>query len=296
MKGIILTNSFYLTQNTIYQSERLASELTYLGVDMRVLANSNAAFVDGKDIQSQFADCDFCIFLDKDKYVSAMLEKLGVRVFNSHKAIELCDDKMETYIKLSGCDIPMPRTVSGLMCYNRDCQPTAEYYDKVEELVGGYPIVVKDCCGSLGTGVFLASNRAQLEELVRQEVGKPYLVQQAIATSFGRDVRVIAVGKKVKAAMLRQSNKDFRSNLGLGGSANEFVLSQEWRELCEKVATILDLDYCGIDVLFGENNKPVICEVNSNAFFGGIEKASGENIAHAYARLILDEMQNKGKK
>ena len=39
--------------------------------------------------------------LDKDKYISLMLEKAGLRLFNSSLAIELCDDKMLTHIILA---------------------------------------------------------------------------------------------------------------------------------------------------------------------------------------------------
>ena len=56
------------------------------------------------------------------------------------------------------------------------------------------------------------------------------------------------------------------------------------------MANLIDLDYCGIDLLIGENNEPILCEVNSNAFFGGIEKVTGENIAKCYVEYIIKEV------
>ncbi len=58
------------------------------------------------------------------------------------------------------------------------------------------------------------------------------------------------------------------------------------KELAIKVAEILKLDYCGIDVLFGKNG-PVICEVNSNAFFYAFENATKINVAEKYAGYII---------
>ncbi len=34
-----------------------------------------------------------------------------------------------------------------------------------------------------------------------------------------------------------------------------------------------------------------VCEVNSNAFFGGIEKTTGINVARAYAEHVVKEMK-----
>jgi ribosomal protein S6--L-glutamate ligase/gamma-F420-2:alpha-L-glutamate ligase len=82
---------------------------------------------------------------------------------------------------------------------------------------------------------------------------------------------------------------DFRSNVELGGSASAYQPSKEVIEICEKTAQVLGLDYCGIDVLFGEDG-PLICEVNSNAFFGGMESATGVNVAKAYAEYMCKKV------
>ncbi|MDE6667605.1 MAG: RimK family alpha-L-glutamate ligase, partial [Clostridia bacterium] len=51
-------------------------------------------------------------------------------------------------------------------------------------------------------------------------------------------------------------------------------------------------DYCGIDVLYGENGGYLVCEVNSNAFFGGIERVTGVNVARLYAEYICSKIYN----
>ena len=87
--------------------------------------------------------------------------------------------------------------------------------------------------------------------------------------------------------MLRKSDSDFRSNAELGGKGYIFTPSESFIALAEKVATVLDLDYMGADFLFGSDGEPILCEVNSNAFFGVMEQVSGVNVAKAYAEYII---------
>ena len=51
---------------------------------------------------------DFAIFWDKDVYLCRSLERLGVRTFNSAKAIENCDNKIRTAELLMGAGIRSP--------------------------------------------------------------------------------------------------------------------------------------------------------------------------------------------
>ena len=98
---------------------------------------------------------------------------------------------------------------------------------------------------------------------------------------------MIVIGGKAVVGMLRKSKGDFRSNIELGGVGEKIQLPKAVIDLAEKVAKLLDLDYCGVDVLIGEDGY-YICEVNSNAFFGGIENVTGVNVARAYAKYVTD--------
>ena len=119
MKGVILTNAYKDIPQTRSQCARLKEELEKLHVSIDIMRNDffAANITSGGDIASKLSGYDFCIYLDKDKYISYMLEKEGIRLFNSARAIELCDDKMTTAICLSGSGIPMPETLPGLLCY-----------------------------------------------------------------------------------------------------------------------------------------------------------------------------------
>ena len=75
-----------------------------------------------------------------------------------------------------------------------------------------------------------------------------------------------------------------------GGTSEKITLDKKWVEIAQNVSKLFDLDYCGIDFLDDGTDTPVICEVNSNAFFEGIEKTTGVNVAKAYVEHILNNL------
>lgn len=287
MKGFIVTNAHYMGDNTAVQAKRINAEFASRNIDVEIVQNKNLVHIgsDGKIVCALKGD--FCIFLDKDKHSSYMLEKAGLRLFNSAHAIELTDDKIMTHVALSGHGIAMPETFSSPLCYTSDNYPEflGEMLDSLD-----FPVVVKEAFGSLGKQVTLAQDEAELRTLRKALIYKPHLYQQAITTSMGRDVRIIVIGKKAVASMERTSTGDFRSNISLGGSGKAITPPAEFVAVAEKCADILGLDYCGVDLMFGKNGEPVLCEVNSNAFFTEITRITGVNVAKLYVEHVISEM------
>lgn len=272
MRSFIVVNAYTSFSGELHQPKRLKEELGRLGVEAEIVRNSP------KVLQRE---ADFCVYLDKDKYAALALEK-RMRLFNRARAIELCDDKMLTYLTLDG--YPMPETIPSLLCYTPDAPVSEELLSAAEKL--GFPLVVKECFGSLGRQVYLVKTFSELEEISERLKGIPHLYQRFIAESAGRDLRVIAVGGEIVACMERRSEHDFRSNVGLGGHGTPFSPDEELRTLIRGITERLGLDYCGADLLFGKDGY-LVCEVNSNAFFGGIEEVTGVNVARAYAEHML---------
>lgn len=287
MKALILINAYANMHAVNSQVRRLREELEKQGVEVDIRHNGSlsAAITENGRCHIAVEDYAFCIYLDKDSYASQMMERQGLRLFNPHAAIQICDDKMETFLHLSNHDIPMPRTIPAPLCYYPNTPIQTEWLNHVADTLG-LPLVVKECNGSLGAQVYLVSTREELYALATRLQGKKHLYQQFISHSTGRDVRVIVVGGRVVAAMKRVSHQDFRSNIELGGCGEPIDLPPEAACICEKVAEILGLDYCGVDLLFGEDGF-LLCEVNSNAFFEGVEATTHINVAEQYVRYIL---------
>ncbi len=289
MKCAIIINAFRIPRESVLQAERIKFELTALGVKTDIVTDgaSRVRLLGGKLVLD--FDYDFIVYLDKDKYLSECLEKAGYRLFNSHEAVRVCDDKAQTYIALAGKGFNLADTVFGALCFKDECQIDTAFADRLERELG-YPVIVKESFGSMGKGVFKADNRAELIALMDKVKRKPHLFQKYIPTACGKDVRIIVIGGCAVASMERSNDSDFRSNIAVGGNGKAITPDKAFIESAERVAKILDLDYCGVDLLYGANGEPVLCEVNSNAFFLGMEKATGINVAKLYAEYILEQV------
>ncbi len=117
---------------------------------------------------------------------------------------------------------------------------------------------------------------------------KPMLFQEFIHSSKGKDLRLQVVGSQVVAAMYRYSdNGDFRANITGGGKMKPYEPTQKQIDLAVESCKILGLDFAGVDILFGKDNEPIVCEVNSNAHFKNIYDCTGVNVADSILAYII---------
>lgn len=292
MKALIVVNAYIKNKSQISQAERIAEELRLLGVQVTVSKNFNLARIrEGRIEADKF---DFCVFLDKDRVTSRLLEGRGVRLFNRSEAIEICDDKMLTSIALAKAQICVPDGIYAPLCYYKGQKPDENFLDEVAKNLG-FPLVAKTNFGSLGEGVTLIKTKEELYSYEEQNINLAHFYQKFIGHG-GEDVRVIVVGGKFLCAMKRSNPTDFRSNVELGGKGERFEADDALIKLCEKTAKVLNLDYCGIDVLFDTDGKPYVCEVNSNAFFAAAERVCGVNVARAYAEHMIQSVAETTQK
>lgn len=248
---------------------------------------TNFDFVDV--LNKNFSKPDFVLFWDKDIRLARQLEKLNIRVFNKADAIEQCNDKSITYLKLLNCGINMPKTIiAPMVYYPQDWQNTSFVKNAEEALC--YPIVAKECYGSFGKQVFLCANRKELLEVINSFEKRPFLLQEFISASAGKDLRLQVVGNQLIATIMRYNENDFRTNITNGGKMKPFVPTNEQTEMALKACSILGLDFGGVDILFGKNNQPILCEVNSNAHFINLSNCTGINVADTIVKYVLKEI------
>ncbi|BES63591.1 RimK family alpha-L-glutamate ligase [Gottschalkiaceae bacterium SANA] len=233
---------------------------------------------------SVIIDVDFVLFWDKDLLLAKQFENMGIRVYNSSEAIEVCDNKMKTHQVLAEAGIPMATTIFAPFIYNNMVRKNFEYLDRVIAKLG-FPLVVKEAYGSFGQQVALMENREDLENWILKVGGRPHLYQRYIRESHGEDLRLNVVGGKVVAAMKRSSETDFRANITLGGRMESYLPSDEEAELAIEAAAKLGLDFAGVDLL-QTREGPVICEVNSNVHFISLEACTGIDTAVHVMRWI----------
>ncbi|MFU7514915.1 ATP-grasp domain-containing protein [Clostridium sp. HCS.1] len=232
----------------------------------------------------------FIIFWDKDVLLARHLEKMGYRVFNSSTAIKNCDHKGLMHLILSNNNINIPRTILSPMIFDYSLNSEDYLINCYEAL--GESVIIKESMGSFGMQVYLINNREEfinkVKELNKNKID--FIIQENIKSSFGRDIRVNIIGNKVVGAMLRESETDFRANISQGGKGTLVELNKEQEEIALKAHKALGLDFSGVDLLFGENDKPLLCEVNSNLNFLSFEKIWGKGFGKKILEYILGEI------
>ena len=153
-----------------------------------------------------------------------------------------------------------------------------------------YPVVVKSSVGSFGCQVALAENYDELKKKT-QELSKfgRVIYQQFIATSKGKDIRVYVIGGRAVALGMRKNDFDFKSNVTSGGEMLKIDDGEyeNYKQLAIKAASVVKADFAGVDLLIGDGGKPVVCEINSNAHFYALSKASGVDVAEKIAEYYL---------
>lgn len=277
LNGWLIVNAFLETAKfrEIYAMLGKAARVENIRLEIKTPAEIMCP--SGSDF-SAFSLPDFAIFWDKDIYLAKRLEAAGLRLFNNADAVAACDNKMLTAMALSHAHVPAPITFLSPKTFEGLGYCTLAFLDEAEKALG-YPMVIKEACGSFGQQVYLAATRQEAEAIIRRMGYKDFIMQQFVKTSIGRDIRVNVVGGKVAACMLRYNPNDFRSNITNGGSMAPCQITPAQEEAALAACQVLGLDFAGVDVLFGENDAPLICEVNSNPHFKSTLEATGVNLA-----------------
>lgn len=230
---------------------------------------------------------DFVVFLDKDIVLATYLKPLGIPVFNDPEVIERCDNKTKQAIRLALDGVPMPRTIVAPKVYPNFTIRDSGYYERVLQKLG-LPMIIKEARGSFGMNVYLIETEEQFYEKTEALRGIDYLFQEFIASSRGRDIRVNVVGEQVVAAMYRHSETDFRANITNGGKAEIVELTDAQIDIALRAAKSVGADFAGVDLLFGANEEPLVCEVNAAAHIRNIYNVTGINVADAMIAYILE--------
>lgn len=220
---------------------------------------------------------DFVLMRGYNTALSRWYEAQGVTVVNSTDSMILCRDKYRCSEVLAAAGVPVPGVLS------------------LAEAEGGaaFPFILKLNYGSKGENVFLIGNEREyrealeacrmeeqhrLEELSRgitefgetpEEVayGCTPVLQEFIASSRGRDIRVWVTGDEVAGHVLRYNDRSFKSNFAAGGSFRQIPLPPEAASTALAAARAAGLFFAGVDLLFDGHGGFKVCEINGNAGF-----------------------------
>jgi ribosomal protein S6--L-glutamate ligase len=218
--------------------------------------------------------------------VVRQFELMGSLSANSSASISRSRDKLRALQLIGNSGVEMP--VTGYVHFSRDIE-------SVLNTVGEPPFVIKLLEGTQGRGVVLTQTMDAAISAIEtmKKIDANILIQEFIKEAEGEDIRAIVVGDKVVASMKRKAKPgEFRSNVHLGGSVIDYVMTDEEKDSAVRSAKVLGLHVAGVD-LIQSNRGPLVLEVNSSPGLEGIERASGIDVAEKIIEYLEYETQNR---
>lgn len=289
--GWLVVNAFLQSHkfDEIYDWLKKASLIEEIELVLKTTSEL-LCIVDESFVDNELQLPEFVLFWDKDTYLARWFEKKGVRLFNSANAIAICDDKALTHLTLSLANIKQPKTIIAPKTFGNIGYTNLTFVEHAAAKLK-FPMVIKECFGSFGMQVHLAHDEEEAKSIVASFEGRPFLMQEFIESSKGRDIRINVVGGKVVSSMLRISKgEEFRSNLTIGGTFATYEATKAQKELAIKACEEIGLDFGGVDVMFGDGEEPVLCEVNSNAHFKTTFDCTGVNMAEKIMQHVKQKL------
>ncbi|MFZ1075841.1 MAG: lysine biosynthesis protein LysX [Nitrosotalea sp.] len=258
------------------EEKMLEEKAIELGYDTKMIdAKITNVSTESKKTDFDFGDVvlERCVSYFRGLHFTACLEFLDVPVFNRLEVANNCGNKMLTSLLLKKHNVPTPKTY-----FSFSSESAAEILDK-----HGYPLVIKPIIGSWGRGVILLKDKEtadaifEVRELTDGPLDRIFYLQEAIKRP-PRDIRAIAVGDQVVAAMYRTSTGGFKTNIALGAEPVPCEITKELEDVCMKASKAVGGGILGIDVMEDEKRGFVVHEVNNTVEFKGLAKVAKRNI------------------
>jgi lysine biosynthesis enzyme LysX len=214
-------------------------------------------------------------------YSACIRESMGIQTMNNSSSILISGDKVLTLSKLKALNISVPETYIAF---------SSEAVLKAGEKIG-FPLVDKPPIGSWGRLVTLVKDLQVLKSIVEHremlpsQSVKTHIIQKYIKDSR-MDIRVLTLPNQIIGAVVRKpDNREWRSNVALGGITEPYRLDSDLEELTYKVAEVIGGEFIAVDV-FQEDGRYLVNEVNGVPEFKGFMTATKINVPEILTHYI----------
>lgn len=241
--------------------DRLSSFLPDHDIEVRHIETTGRVVRISREA-APFEDCDVGLV-----YPSRLMEGgitdalLGIPWVNDREAILTSRNKSEVLARLSRAYVPIPETVLVSNPVSRaELRSVFERFDP--------PVLIKPNSTTRGVGITLAHDLdsflgiCDYLSLIHEfpaAKDRSFLVQTFVPDA--RDVRAMVINGEYVGAVERKSG-GWKHNVHAGARADGIRLPTEQRDLVERVATVLDIPFLGVDLLVSED-RTVVTEANA---------------------------------
>ena len=227
-----------------------------------------------------------CVSYYRSLHSTAALEGKGVNVINSLNTSIFAGNKLFTHMLLLKKGIPTPFSA---VAFSQEA--VLELLDKK-----GYPMVIKPTVGSWGRMIAMLKDREAAEAIIESRetmypIYQVYYLEEYVNRP-PRDIRAIVVGDRVVAAIYRYSGEDqWKTNMALGGRAEELKVTKELEDICIKAKEAVQGQIVGVDLMESKENGLVVHEVNNTTEYKNTVRVTGVNIP----AMMIDYAMQLGK-
>ena len=214
-----------------------------------------------------------CVSYYRNLHSTAALEGMGANVINCLNTGIFAGNKLFTHMLLKKYGVPTPYAA---VAFSKDAA--------IEHLeTYGYPKVIKPTVGSWGRLISKLNDKDSAEGIIESRESMYPIYQVHYLEEFvnrpPRDIRAIVVGDKIVAAIYRNSgNGNWKTNMALGGTAEECKVTREMEEMCIKAKNAVQGDIVGVDLMESNERGLVVHEVNNTTEYKNTVRVCGVDI------------------
>ena len=214
-----------------------------------------------------------CVSYYRSLHSTAALEGKGVNVINCLNTSIFAGNKLFTHMLLQKNGIPTPFST---IAFSEESALAA-----LESQ--GYPMVLKPTVGSWGRLIALLKDRDSAEGIMESRermypIYQVYYLEEFVQRP-PRDIRAIMIGDKVVAAIYRYSgDSQWKTNMALGGRAEECKVTKELEDICVRAKNAVQGQIVGVDLMESKEKGLLVHEVNNTTEYKNTVRVTGVDI------------------
>lgn len=243
------------------------------GIDIEMVDCKNLFLNLGKTKEKFDTVIQRCVSYYRSLHSTAALEGKGINVINSLNTSIFAGNKLFTHMLLQKFGVPTPFST---VAFSEEAALEA-----LKE--NGYPMVLKPTVGSWGRMIALLKDQDSAEGIMESRermypIYQVYYLEEFVQRP-PRDIRAIMVGDKVVAAIYRYSGDgQWKTNMALGGKAEECKVTKELEDICLKASKAVEGQIVGVDLMESKEKGLVVHEVNNTTEYKNTVRVTGVDI------------------
>lgn len=159
---------------------------------------------------------------------------------------------------------------------------------QIDDILGGFPVILKRTGGSHGTGVILIDSAISLKTALPHIIqGKSELFVLKKFITDAQNYRVIVLNDEVVGEMLYLPQAgDIRTNAVRVPAFEKSEISDQWKDIAIRATQQKGMRFGGVDLLVDTKGDAYVAEVNTPCNFSRCQLLTGDPIAEKIVQYL----------